>query len=99
MASAIDHILSPKPLDIFKYPSRVTCKVWLGQSNYDTITLDTIYPFDTIDTISYLVSDHYKSQEFIPNFIFIGIPQAEEGKYIPLTYLWFPIGSSKPTDA
>ena len=99
MASAIDHILSPKPLNIFKYPSRVTCKVWLGQSNYDTITLDTIYPFDTIDTITYLVCNHYKREEFLPNFLFIGIPQAEDEKYIPLDYLWFPIGSSKPTDA
>ena len=78
MASHIDHILSPRPIPTLQYPfsapSPVICHVWNGKT-YDRITLDTVYPFDTIDIIKYLIFNHYKSPDYLPRFTFVGLPQ------------------------
>jgi hypothetical protein len=106
----IDHILSPKPLQDL-HPSPVRCLVWKGRNEYESITLDNVYPFDTIDTLKRLVYHHYETPTYLPQFTFMGIPQMEvvdekddtvkitdDTTYIPVDFLWYPSGTNKPTD-
>ena len=95
MASDIDHILSPKPLHILSYQTPVRCNVWKGNKISETIELH-VYPFDTIDTLKYLIYAHYKQPEFLPRFTFVGIGILDN--FIPLDYLWYPIGANKVED-
>ena len=104
----IDHILSPTPLHDL-HPSPVRCLVWKGRNEFEQITLDNVYPFDTIDTLKRLVYNHYKTPTYLPQFIFMGIPQTGDtdekndtepinAKYIPVDFLWYPSGTNKPSD-
>jgi hypothetical protein len=95
MASDIDHILSPKPLHILSYQTPVRCNVWKGNKISETIELH-VYPFDTIDTLKYLIYAHYNQADFLPRFTFVGIGILDN--FIPLEYLWYPIGANKVKD-
>lgn len=103
MASSIDRILYPKPLLTLRHSTPVKCLVWNG-ADYTTIMLDVIYPFDTIDMIKYLIYNHFKKAEYLPRFLFVGIPQetgtepSPQTKYIPIDFLWYPSGANKETD-
>jgi hypothetical protein len=47
----IDALFDPQIVDSIKFKSPVTCKIWKGGDSYETITLDSLYPFDTLDTL------------------------------------------------
>jgi len=95
MASDIDHILSPRPLHTLSFQTPVRCTVWKGKNLYETIELE-IYPFDTIDTLKYLIYTHYNNPDFLPRFTFVGI--AKEDNFIPLDYLWYSFGAHNIED-
>jgi hypothetical protein len=106
--SDIDQILYPTVLSSFREDiSPVKCIVWKGSDKYEVITLDKIYPFDTIDDIKRMICTYYKNQpEFIPQFVFVGVPLGDEAysdeipsnniSYIPIDWLWYPTGTNDP---
>jgi len=107
MASEIDQLFSPQLLSSFRedHPP-VQCMIWKGRDQYDTITLDRIYPFDTIDMIKRMICAKYSNdRSFVPRFTFIGIPQNDDSSptmattYFPIDYLWFSNESHDPSDA
>lgn len=73
----------------------VSCRIWKRDEEYEEISLKTIYPFDTLDTIKQTISLHYKEdKKFNPQFLFVGI-QKKDGTFAPLEYTWYPIGTQK----
>jgi len=34
----------------------VSCKIWKNEDEYEEILLDTLYPFDTLDTIKQTIA-------------------------------------------
>ena len=116
MASDIDNILNPKAVTGFKPISPVICMVWNGKilkngeyrDKYDKIEFDSIYPFDTIDTIKRMVFDLYKDLIYHPRFLFVGVPLGDvryytkkpngayDETYHPIDYLWYPSGINDP---
>jgi hypothetical protein len=107
--SDIDQILYPTVLTSLREDvPPVQCIVWKGGEEYESITFDRVYPFDTIDDIKRLICAHYANDPvFIPRFTFIGIPLGEaaysdsqptnESVYIPLDWLWFPTETNDPS--
>jgi hypothetical protein len=72
----------------------VSCKIWKKEGKYEDIVLDSIYPFDTLETIKQTISRYYKDDtNFLPNFLFVA-ERTEEG-FQPLEYTWYPIGTQK----
>lgn len=121
MSSVIDQILNPtvlsslrEDISLHNDESRsvppVQCMIWKGDNQYDIITFDNVYPFDTIDHIKYMICSHFKDNSaFIPRFLFVGIPVGDDAyitetpdmntiKYIPLEYLWYPHDSNDSSD-
>lgn len=106
--SDIEQILYPTVLSSLREDvPPVRCIVWKGQEDYETITFDKVYPFDTIDDIKRLICTHYASDPaFIPRFTFVGVPLGEEAyseesptlnsTYIPIDWLWYPSGTNDP---
>ena len=106
MASDIDHILYPSVLPSLREDMPpVHCMIWKGGNDYETITFDQVYPFDTVDHIKRLICHHYQGDStFIPRFLFVGVPRentyAAESQptlattYISIDYLWFPNGTN-----
>ena len=87
MISDIDQILYPKLLpNLQEDISPVICIIWNGDSKsrdadkdeYDVIEIQSIYPFDTVDTIKRIVYENYKDSPnksfYLPRFLFTGIP-------------------------
>ena len=75
----------------------VVCKVWKGGNEYETVIMDNVYPFDTIEHIKHLLYEHYQNDAtFLPRFVFIGVP-VEEGReptdrtlhYVGADFLWY----------
>ena len=107
MASEIDQLFSPPLLSSFREDlPPVQCMIWKGEDEYDTITLDHIYPFDTIDTIKRMICAKYPSdRSFVPRFTFVGVPQNDDSSptrattYFPIDYLWFSNESHDARDA
>jgi hypothetical protein len=107
--SDIDQILYPTVLTSLREDvPPVQCIVWKGVEEYESITFDKVYPFDTIDDIKRLICAHYANDPaFIPRFTFVGIPLGEAAYsdekptnasvYIPLDWLWFPTETNDPT--
>ena len=109
-----DYILRPRLLNSLQQDiPPVQCIVWKGGNTYERLVLDKIYPFDTINDIKRMICAHYyPDDKFHPKFLFVGIPSAggneeaeEERKgpeprttYLPVDYLWYANGSSKPED-
>ena len=106
MASDIDHILYPTALPSLREDMPpVQCMIWKGGNEYETITFDQVYPFDTVDHIKRLICHHYQGDTtFIPRFLFVGVPRentydAESQPtlattYLSIDYLWFPNGTN-----
>jgi hypothetical protein len=106
--SDIDQILYPTVLSSFREDiSPVKCIVWKGLDEYEVITFDKVYPFDTIDDIKRMICTHYKNQpEFIPRYVFVGVPLGDVAyseekptndiSYIPIDWLWYPTGTNDP---
>ena len=100
MASDIDQLLRPSRLSSFRedFPP-VECKIWKGGKEYEDLTLTSLYPFDTIDTLKRMICHHYKGDlSFFPRFLFVGIT-LEDAKMMPIDYLWYPPGSKDPQSA
>jgi hypothetical protein len=104
MASEIDQLFSPQLLSSFREGlPPVQCMIWRGRDQYDTITLDRIYPFDTIDTIKRMICAKFSDdRSFVPRFTFVGIPMNDESPttettYLPIDYLWFSNESHDPS--
>jgi hypothetical protein len=104
MASEIDQLFLPQLLSNFHEDlPPVQCIIWEGREQYKTITLDRIYPFDTIDTIKRMISAKYPNDRtFVPRFTFVGIPQHSDSTptmdttYLPIDYLWYSHESHDP---
>jgi hypothetical protein len=104
----MDSILEPKILGSLREDTPpVRCIVWKGGEDYEELTFESVYPFDTLETIKYLI--YYANRNdysFLPRFTFVGVPigsaayenNAPEDsiEYLPLDYLWYPQGSSDP---
>ena len=102
MASDISELLYPSRLSSFRedFPP-VECKIWKGGKEYDDLTLTSLYPFDTIDTLKRMICHHYKGDlSFFPRFLFVGIsPDDPPTELLPIDYLWYPPGSKDPQSA
>ncbi len=106
--SDIDQILYPTVLTSLREDvPPVQCIVWKGGEDYESITFDKVYPFDTIDDLKRLVCAYYENDpSFIPRFTFIGVPLGDaaysdatptlQSTYIPLDWLWFPTDTNDP---
>lgn len=108
-----DYILRPRLLNSLQQDiPPVRCVIWKGRNTYETVEFDKVYPFDTINDIKRMICAHYyPDTTFHPKFLFVGIPyrgeemQMNEEKgpdevttYLPVDYLWYANGSSKPED-
>jgi hypothetical protein len=88
----IDALFDPQIVDSIKFKSPVTCKIWKGGDLYETIILDSLYPFDTLDTLKQSISVLKPGDEhYLPQYLFIGI-KIEDSRYTPLDYTWYPPG-------
>ncbi len=103
MTSDIEQILYPTVLSSLREDlPPVKCIIWRGGNEYEMITFDNMYPFDTIDTVKYMIYNYYKDSTFIPKFTFVGIPNQNEEQpnmdtlYEAIDYLWYPIGTNDP---
>jgi hypothetical protein len=106
--SDIEQILYPTVLSSLREDvPPVRCIIWKGGEEYDSITFDKVYPFDTLDDIKRLICANYPNDgAFIPRFMFVGIPlgdaaYSEESPtinttYIPLEWLWYPQDTNDP---
>ena len=109
MSSDIEKILNPTILsNLRENVPPVQCMIWKGGKEYDTITFNEVYPFDTVDDIKRLICAFYKDDStFLPRFTFVGIPLDNtvyqttpptiDTKYHPIDYLWYPNGTNDPT--
>jgi hypothetical protein len=104
MASEIDQLFSPQLLSSFREGlPPVQCMIWRGGNQYDTITLNRMYPFDTIDTIKRMICSKFSDdRSFVPRFTFVGIPMNAgaptiETTYLPIDYLWYSNESHEPS--
>jgi hypothetical protein len=109
MSSDIEHILYPTILSSLRENvPPVQCKIWKGGNEYDTITFNEVYPFDTVDDIKRLICAYYKDDAtFLPRFTFVGIPLDDavyqttnptiDTTYHAIDYLWYPNGTNDPT--
>ena len=106
MADEIGELFAPQLLSSFRENvPPVQCIIWKGNNDYETITLQHVYPFDTIDTIKRMICAAYPDNPaFIPRFTFVGIPMNNASTptinttYLPLDYLWFSNESHDPSN-
>lgn len=108
MSSDIDRILYPTVLESFRQDTPpVQCIIWKGGDDYDKVTFNKVYPFDTVEHIKRLICNHYfGDSKFIPRFLFVGIQNTFQNDmnqnptmdllYQPMEYLWYPMGSNDP---
>ena len=116
MSSDINQILYPKILtslrttstsDFEDYAPPVQCIVWKGGEEFETITFDKVYPFDTIEDIKRMICTYYeKDPHFIPKFTFLGVPLYDaaysnenptlDTEYLAADYLWYPTDTNNP---
>jgi hypothetical protein len=106
--SDIEQIIYPTVLSSLREDTPpVQCIVWKGGDDYEVITFNKVYPFDTIDDIKRMICTYYENDSaFIPRFTFVGVPLGEEAyseeiptmdtSYIPLDWLWYPNGTNDP---
>lgn len=111
MSSDIDRILYPTVLETFRQDMPpVECIIWKGGEEYDKVTFDKVYPFDTVEHIKRLIcNEYFGDPKFIPRFLFIGIQNNQQSDinenptmemlYQPMEYLWYPMGSNDPKKA
>ena len=70
--SDIEQILYPTVLHSLSDIPPVKCIICKG-NDYETIMLNNVYPFDTIDNMKRMICTHYKESTFIPRFMFVGV--------------------------
>ena len=100
--SDIDQILYPTLLSSLRdNMPPVNCIIWKGDK-YEKVSFE-MYPFDTIDDIKRMICNHYRDPQFIPRFMFVGVPLGDSGEsvnleqtYVPIDYLWYPNGTNDP---
>jgi hypothetical protein len=104
--SDIDDILYPQLLNsLHQNIPPVQCIVWKGNEDYEVVTFERVYPFDTLLDIKRMICHHYRSDaNYHPNFLFVGIPNddmaleggnpTEATTYLPLDYLWYQNGEN-----
>jgi hypothetical protein len=109
MSSDIEQILYPTILSSLRENvPPVQCMIWKGGDDYDMITFDEVYPFDTVDDLKRLICAYYEEDAtFLPRFMFVGIPLGDaayeetvpslDTTYHPIDYLWYPNGTNDPT--
>ena len=109
MSSDIEQILYPTILSSLRENvPPVQCMIWKGGDDYDMITFDEMYPFDTVDDIKRLICSFYEDDAaFLPRFTFVGIPLGDaayeettpslDTTYHPIDYLWYPNGTNDAT--
>jgi hypothetical protein len=109
MSSDIEQILYPTILSSLRENvPPVQCMIWKGGDEYDMITFDEVYPFDTVDDIKRLICAYYEDDAtFLPRFTFVGIPLGDaayeetapdvDTMYHPIDYLWYPNGTNDAT--
>lgn len=109
MSSDIEQILYPTILSSLRENvPPVQCMIWKGGEDYDMITFEEVYPFDTVDDIKRLICAFYENDPtFLPRFTFVGIPLDDaayeetmpglDTRYHPIDYLWYPNGTNDPT--
>ena len=90
MASSIDPLLYPSALtDLHEGLSPVPMRIWKGGDEYDDITLEGVYPFDTLLTLKQLLYVRMRNNDFIPKYVFIGYPTDESNEWFtPLDFVW-----------
>jgi hypothetical protein len=96
----IEDLLNPRLLSSLKGSQPpVVCKIWQHGDTYKTLELKHLYPFDTLDTIKYMIAMTYRDDpKYLPSTLFVGIPKTGEvSTLIPLDYLWYAAGSSDAT--
>lgn len=105
MAEEIDTLFSPSLLSSFRENiPPVQCNIWKSGDEYESLTLENIYPFDTIDTVKRMICASYpENGSFIPRLLFVGIPLNPESsgietRYLPIDYLWYSNDSHDPHD-
>jgi hypothetical protein len=107
MADEINELFAPQLLSSFRENvPPVQCTIWKGKNEYETITLQHVYPFDTIDTIKRMIcAANPDNPAFIPRFTFVGIPQngsstpTIDTTYLPIDYLWYSNESHDPSQS
>ena len=88
----IDALFDPQIVDSIKLKSPVTCKIWKGGDSYETVVLESLYPFDTLDTLKQSITLLKKGDDhYLPQYLFVGI-KTEDSRYAPLDYAWYPPG-------
>jgi hypothetical protein len=104
--SDIDDILYPQLLNsLHQNVPPVQCIVWKGDEEYEVVTFDKVYPFDTLLDIKRMICHYYGfNANYHPNFLFVGVPTGEsafqegnptkETTYLPLDYLWYKNGEN-----
>ena len=105
----MDQLLYPSMLsDLYEKIPPVQCMIWKGGKEYERISLEGVYPFDTIYTIKHMISVYFKNDpSFLPRFTFVGVPMGDQAysleppsteqvRYLPIDYLWYPSGSNDP---
>ena len=109
MSSDIEQILYPTILSSLRENvPPVQCMIWKGDDDYDMITFDEVYPFDTIDDIKRLICAFYEDDtSFLPRFTFIGVPLGDaayeetapslDTTYHSIDCLWYPNGTNDAT--
>ena len=80
----------------------VICNIWKGGDDFEKVTLNEAFPFDTVDTIKRIISTRYKDDiAFIPDYVFMAIRiEFDEGRYryTAADYTWFPSGKGDAID-
>jgi hypothetical protein len=88
----IDDLFDPGLIKSLRLKSPVTCKIWVSEESYDTITLEGIYPFDTLDTVKQSITVHMEGKDtYLPQFLFVALQQ-DDGSFTPLDSTWYPPG-------
>ena len=101
MSDTIEELFYPRILNSLRgnLPP-VQCIVWKGRDEYEKITFENVYPFDTIHDIKRMICAHYNQKEFHPNFLFVGVPQEgvpqeDSSSFLAIDYLWYENGENK----
>ena len=101
MSDTIEELFYPRILNSLRgnLPP-VQCIVWKGRDEYEKITFENVYPFDTIHDIKRMICAYYNQKEFHPNFLFVGVPQEgvpqeDSSSFLAIDYLWYENGENK----
>ena len=94
--SYLDLIFRPPELESFYQGDyNVVLKIWRQGDEFETMEFNSLPGFFTIQDLKRLLYERKKTQEYIPRFVFMGIPQNNPdrapykgSKYYPADFLW-----------